>query len=770
MSRMKISRRVALSTATALSAVSLTGGAAFAQSATTTANSTQLDEVVVTATRREQRLQDVPVSVTAVSGEALEKTNFREVSDLQYVAPNVTFSSTNPVSNGGGYQVRGVGTQTYDGGVEQTVGLVVDGVVIGLPRDPGATGFADIERVEVLRGPQGTLFGKNASAGVIQIVSKNPRIGEFSGNLDAAYGERDEQIARGALNIPLGSTAALRLAGFKTSQDGAIPYVLHEGHVGDRDNQGIRGKLLWQPTDALSLILTGEYQSGFARDSVIIHQLGTNARYNALFDQFAVKPGPDSYRAYDDGDWTADTTVKGVSLQADYRLGDFTLTSITAYRATELAQLSDIDHAPINILNLSNSWLDSNQFTQELRLTSPAGERLEYVAGLYYYKTDITGRTIQGGDILKVLGVAPLPAVLYGERIQKSATTSYAAYGQATYALTDTLKLIGGLRYTNDDVDGSLVINAIPGYFSLGVGGLRPYSGSVSADNISGRVGLQYQPSRNMMVYGTYSTGYKGPAIDNLNGVVKEVRPETVESYEAGVKSTLWDGRWILNAAIYSSDYKNFQAQTLDTTSVPPRLGLSNAGLMRARGIEFETNLRLTSHLTVGGSASYNDAEYKDYIGACYYGQPISPVTGQGCYLLPGTTQYVANLAGERLTNAPKWSYNVRASYERSVGGGLKVDASTNWSWRDDAYALTADRASIVEAYGILNGNIGIGAENGSWRLGLYGRNILDHMFFASTPALNIPSLAPAFNVNGRERVISPDAFRTIGMKLSVAF
>lgn len=769
MSRITISRRLALSTATALSAVSLTGGAAFAQSATP-ASATQLDEVVVTATRREQRLQDVPVSVTAVSGEALEKTNFREVSDLQYVAPNVTFSSTNPVSNGGGYQVRGVGTQTYDGGVEQTVGLVVDGVVIGLPRDPGATGFADIERVEVLRGPQGTLFGKNASAGVIQIVSKNPRIGEFSGNVDAAYGERNEQIARGAVNIPLGSTAALRVAGFHSSQDGAIPYVLHSGHVGDRDNQGVRGKLLWQPTDALSLMLTGEYQTGFARDSVIIHQLGTNARYNALFDQFAVKPGPDSYRAYDDGDWTADTTVKGVSLQADYRLGDFTLTSITAYRASEMTQLSDIDHAPINIFNNSDGGLDSHQFTQELRLTSPAGERLEYVAGLFYYKTDIKGWTTQGGDILKFVynNAAYPPAVLYGERIQSSETESYAAYGQATYALTDQVKLIGGLRYTNDKVDGSLVINPVPGRLVLGAGGMVPYSGQVSADNVSGRAGVQYQPSRNLMFYGTYSTGYKGPAIDSLNGVIKEVRPETVESYEAGVKSTLWNGRWMLNAAVYSSDFKDFQAQALDMTSATPRLGLTNAGLMRARGVELETNLRLTPHLTIGGSASYNDAEYKDYIGSCYTGQPVSPVAGQGCYLQPGTAGvYVANLAGERLANAPKWSYNLRAAYERPVGGGLKIDASTNWSWRDDAYSLTADKASIVGAYGMLNANLGIGAENGSWRLGLYGRNVLDQMFYASVPSLN---LLNAFNTGGRERVISPDAFRTIGMKLSVAF
>lgn len=738
------------------------------------ANATQLGEVVVTATRRAQRLQDVPVSVTAVSGETLEKSNFREVSDLQYLAPNVTFSSTNPVANGGGYQVRGVGTQTYDSGVEQTVGLVVDGVVIGLPRDPGATGFADVERVEVLRGPQGTLFGKNASAGVIQIISKNPRIGEFSGNLEAAYGERNEQIARGALNIPLGSTAAMRISAFHTSQDGAIPYVLHDGHVGDRDNQGVRGKLLWQPTDNLSFVLTGDYQTGFARDSVIIHQLGTNARYNALFDRFAIKPGPDSYRAYDDGDWTADTVVKGVSLQADYRLGDFNLTSITAYRASEMTQLSDIDHTPINILNSSNGGLDSNQFTQEIRLTSPGGQRLEYVAGLFYYKTDIKGWTTQAGDILKFVYNSPSypTAVLYGERVQTSETESYAAYGQATYAITDAVKLIGGLRYTNDTVDGALVVNPVPwAPYVLGAGGIVPYAGSVSADNVSGRVGVQYQPSRNLMLYATYSTGYKGPAIDSLNGVIKEVHPETVESYEAGVKSTLWSGRWMLNAAVYSSDFKDFQAQALDMTSATPRLALTNAGLMRARGVEVETNLRLTPHLTVGGSASYNDAEYKDYIGSCYTGQPISPIVGQGCYLQPGATDvYVANLAGERLVNAPKWSYNLRASYERAVGGGLLFDASTNWSWRDDAYALTADKASIVDAYGILNANIGIGAEDGSWRLGLYGRNILDQMFFASTPALNVPSLAPAFNVGGRERVISPDAFRTIGMKLTVAF
>ena len=734
--------------------------AAFAQSA-----EIQLEEVIVTATRREQRLQEVPVAVTAVSGEELTKSNFREVTDIQYLAPNVTFSSTNPVANGGGFQVRGVGTQTYDSGVEQTVGLVVDGVVIGLPRDPGASGFADVERVEVLRGPQGTLFGKNSSAGVIQIVTHDPRLGETSGKISLSYGERSEKVARGVVNLPLGEEAALRVSAFYNAQDGAIPYLARSGGaVGDRENQGVRAKLLWRPVENLSLVLAADYQTAFARDAAILETLGVNPRYNALFAPFPVKPGPDAFLSYQDGDWTADTTVRGVSLQADYQLGDLTLTSITAHRSSELVQLSDIDHAPASILNNSDGSLDANQFTQEFRIISPGGERLEYVAGLYYYHTDVDGWTSQRGNFLSFATGLPLPpAVLYGERFQNSQTKSYAAYGQATYGLTDKLKLIGGLRYTNDSVLGSLEVKPIPGYVTYGT--LSPYSGKVKADNISGRVGVQYQPNRDLMVYATYATGYKGPAIDSLNGVVKEVRPETVESYEAGVKSTLWSGRMILNAAIYRSDFKDFQAQALDLSSATPRFGLTNAGLMRAQGVEIESTLLLFDGLTLAGSASYNDATFKDYTGPCVTGQPVSGVVGVGCYALPGSPgTLVANYAGERLTNAPEWSYNVRAAYERDINDNLRFDANIVWSWRDEAYAITADPRSVVDAYGLLNANIGVGAQDGRWRLGVYGRNLLDQTFYAPYPSLAL------FNPGGYERVVSPDAFRTIGVNLTVDF
>lgn len=741
--------------------------AASAQDAAPAASSsTSLEEIIVTATKRAQRLQDVPVAVTAVSGQSLDRSNFREVSDIQYLAPNVTFSSTNPVANGGGYQIRGVGTQTYDSGVEQTVGLVVDGVIIGLPRDPGAAGFADIERVEVLRGPQGTLFGKNASAGVIQIVTKNPRLEQTSGELTAQYGERHDELARGTVNLPLGKTAAVRLSGFYNSQDGAIPYAVRtSGHVGDRENSGVRAKLLWEPVDDLTIVVAADYQKAFARDAAIIHTLGINPRYNNLFNGFAQKPGPDTYISFQDGDWRADTKVQGVSGQADYRIGGFTLTSITAYRKSQMTQLTDIDHAPIDIFNFSDGGLDSDQFTQELRITSPAGEKLEYVAGLYYLDTQVEGWTTQKGDFLKFSTGSALypPAVLYGERVQSNETRSYAAYGQATYAISDVFKLIGGLRYTDDKVKGDLVVKPVPGYFTYGT--LLPYSGQVSGDNLSGRVGAQYQPSRDLMVYATYATGYKGPAIDSLNGQIKPVKPETVDSYETGVKSTLWDGRMTLNASIYRADYTDFQAQALDLTSATPRLGLTNAGLMRAQGIEVETSIRLAEGLTVGGSASYSDAKFKDYTGACYTGQPTSTTVGQGCYLLPGSTgTYVANYAGQRLTNAPKWSYNLNAAYERPVAQDLKFDASFNWSWRDDAYAITADPKSLVKAYGLLNAGVGIGRDNGAWRLGLYARNLLDKRFYAPYPSLTL------INAGGYEKIVSPDAFRTVGAKLSLSF
>jgi len=751
--QVRTARAVWLATALGAGIAAAIPGVASAQA------TTQVDEIIVTATRREQRLQDVPVAVTAVSGEELAQSGVREVTDIQYLAPNVSFSSTNPTANGGGYQIRGVGTQSYLGGVEQTVGLVVDGVVVGLSRDPGATGFSDIERIEVLRGPQGTLFGKNTSAGVIQIVTRGARLGETSGDLTLAYGERDEVIARGSANLPLGEDAAVRLSGFYQSQAGAIPNLLNDWHVGDRESWGVRGKLRWEPSDALTVQATVEHQESFSRDAHILHTLGTNPLYNSQFTRFPVQPGPGVFVSFQDGDWTAKTKLNAASLQLDYELGSHTVTSITGYREVKTLQLADIDAAPIDIFNNSDGGVDSSQFTQEVRLTSPSGERLEYVLGLYYYDTDITGWAAQYGAFYGRFG---LPVVLGGgRRDEEVSQRSAAAFGQGTFALTDTLKVIAGLRYTHDKVSGSMTVTPLP-FPAIPSGAAIPYDGSAKADDLSGRIGLQYQPSRDLMVFATFATGYKGPALDGTGGIVREIRPETVESYEAGVKSTLLDGRMTLNGSIYLSDFSDFQAQALDTSVTPPSFVMSNAGLMRAKGVEVESTLKVTPEFTLSANAAYNDAEYREYFGACYTGQPLSGVVGVGCYVDPATGLQTANYAGERLANAPKWSYAVRGAYERELANGLTVDASAMWSWRSDANAVTADPRAVVDAYGILNASIGISGE--SWRLGAYARNLLDEQFYA--PYASTPTL----NGGGYYRIVSPDAFRTVGVQLNLNF
>lgn len=716
------------------------------------------DEIIVTATRREARLQDVPLSVTAVSGESLAQSGLKEVSDIQYLAPNITFSATNPVSNGGGYQIRGVGTQTYDSGVEQTVGLVIDGVVIGLSRDPGSTGFADIERIEVLRGPQGTLFGKNSSAGVIQVVTKKPRMDDTSFSLDLKYGERNDRVVQASANVPLGETLALRVSGYSNGQDGAIPYVLTPSRaVGDRRNNGIRAKLLWEPSDSLSFLLSGEYQTAFARDGQIIQSLGTSALFNSQFAGFAEQPGPNVYKSYMDGDWTADTSLYAGSLEINAGIGDHTLTSITAYRKLETLQLSDIDASPANVFNNSDGGVDSNQFTQELRLTSPGGNRLEYVLGLYYYRTENGGYAVQYGNYYGLFG-APV-VVGGGQRDATNKVRSLAAFGNVTFALTDAFKLIGGLRYTNDRNHGTLVVSPLP-FPAVPLGTLPDYDGTVKADNVSGKVGVQFEPSRDFMLYATYSTGFKGPAIDGTAGIIREVRPETVKSWEIGLKSSFLDGKGTFNIAAYWSNYRDFQAQTFDITITPPAFYLSNAGLLRARGVEVETGFRVTPALRLSASGAYNDATFREYDGQCYPGQPISPVVGQGCYVVPGTTTTVANYRGFRLPNAPKWSYILRADYKQAVGGDMAIDAAANWAWRTKTQAVIGDPNAEIPSYGLLNGTIGFGAEDGSWRVGIYARNLLDKRFYA-------PYAAGVINPGGYSKIVMPEAFRTIGGTLS---
>ena len=377
-----------------------------------------------------------------------------------------------------------------------------------------------------------------------------------------------------------------------------------------------------------------------------------------------------------------------------------------------------------------------------------------------YYHTENAGWTSQYGNYYGLYG-APV-VVGGGRRDQASNVRSLAAFGNASFALTDMLKVIGGVRYTNDRNHGTLVVSKLP-FPAIPLGTMVNYDGTVKADNVSGKVGLQFEPSRNVMFYAAYTTGFKGPAIDGTGGIIREVRPETVKSYEVGAKTGFLDGRGTFNLTLYWSNFRNFQAQTFDTTITPPAFYLSNAGMLRARGVELETSFRLTPALRVSASGAYNDSTFQEYLGQCYPNQPVSTVVGVGCYTAPGTTTLVANYKGYALPNAPKWSYVLRADYKQPVGDGTALDAGANWAWRDDTQAVIGDPKSQINAYGLLNGTLGFGAEDGRWRIGVYARNLLDKRFYA---AYN----AGVINPNGYVRIVMPEAFRTIGGTASFRF
>ena len=738
---------------------------------------TRLKAITVTASRRVELMKDVPISVSALDAQRIEKSNVRAATDLQYLVPNLTFSSTNWVANGGGYQIRGIGTQTYDSGVEQSVGLVVDGVVIGLPRDPGVTGFGDISQVEVLRGPQGTLFGKNSTAGVIQIATNDPVVGRTEAEATVMYGERNEHVDRGMLNLPLGQSAAVRIAGYYQEQDGAVPYVNHPGkHVGDNRASGVRAKTQWWVTDNFTAQLTLEAQKQFVRNDYTIDRLGTPASatdwatilYGAQFGA----AGPDPDKAYADGERYVNVNTRGASLKLDYSMGDYQLTSISAWRRMMQDQpAGDIDASPANLFDTSISKLDSRELTQELRLTSPAGERLEYVLGLFHYQTDADGMAAQYGDYYNWLycglgqptcGYMPMVSIGDGYRHQIDHVRSDAAYGEGSWTFDDHWKARLGFRYTHDRTRESL--HTVPFAFPyVAFTNIPPYAGEVGGNDVSGRASLQWTPNENWMVYATYSRGYKGPAMDGSTGSVAKVDPEKVDSYEIGFKSTLLDGAMAFNLAAYQEAFHDFQTEALDMASTTPTFKLTNAGLMRTRGIEFDSRWRPLASLTLSLHGAWNDATYRDYIGSCYTYQPVSATPGPGkCYVVDvasGTT--AANYAGERLANAPRLSWGFSGDYRHAIGHRLAFDASLDWAWRGDAYAITGDEQSRIPAYGLLNVNFGVGRGDGKWRIGLYARNLLDKRFYTVFPG-------GVLNPGGYFRITPLDAYRTVGVSFSV--
>jgi iron complex outermembrane receptor protein len=673
----------------------------------TPAPTATLQAVTVTATRREESLQKVPVAVTVVDGEQLERDNRNGVASIAQQVPTLNFR-TGASNKDTSLFVRGVGTISTSPGVEPTVATVVDGVVYGRPGQ-ATLDLLDLDRIEVLRGPQGTLFGKNASAGVLNIVTKAPT-DQTHGYIDQSYYSGNESRTRFGIG---GSLIPDTLKGSVTTlfgtYDGNVHNKANGQEVNGYNHKGARGKLEFTPNDDVKLTLIGDYmQSHDDTPNGVISKSLTPAFANALLPVHASNDNRDiesDYRSH------VDDINKGLSAQLDWNLGDYTLTSITAWRGWNNTQYQDGDR----LANITAAFpgtedkgdLDYNQYSQELRLASPKGQFLEYVGGLFYMhgKDEETYRRNLVTPTTTTTGIADY----------STTNDSYAVFGESTLNFTSAFRGIAGLRWTHDDLEYD---HRRVSASATTVSGIQPgtsSSGSVDEDGWSGRLGMQYDLSDSVMAYLTYSRGYKGPAYNVFFNMQPRdtgaLKPETSNNWELGIKATTWNDRLTTNLAVFHSEYDNYQANFFDTVAGQVVTRLINAGSVSTEGIEADYALQATRNLKFSGAIAYTKARIDQF--SCPPGAAAS-----------------CDVNGKTLPFAPDWKSYVRADYSIPLDNGLDIELGTDYSWQSEVqYDISQNPDTKQGAYGIWNASIALADYSNGWRVALLAKNLTDKSY-----------------------------------------
>ena len=747
-------------------------------------------EIVVTAQKRSERLQDVPVAVSVLSGDSLAtggKPNLegavQQVPSLNFVKAGTSLNQT--------LFLRGLGTTTLSIAVEPSVSTVLDGVVLSRSAE-AFTDLVDIERIEVLRGPQGTLFGKNASAGVVNIISKRPG-DTVGGELEAAFffNNGKEYRLRGAIDLPLGDKVRSRTTAFYDKYDGNIFNVAPNVNrrVNGLKHYGVRSLIEADISETVKLTVIGDYHrnnddccadviSGPPLFGATSATPGVvNAANLALIQTvLPTLQGNKTRRVNQNLVTRTIETGYGFSGQIDAELGNQTITSITAYRNFANNEIRDGDFYPQAFISAPQSHdlgpQTGHTFSQELRLTSPGKQFFDYVLGAYYSNTytkrifqrDNTicaaapGAIIPAGVLTPCSSALAAPSVTaFGRSTFDATQKNLAIFGQGTLNVSDSFRLIGGLRYTTDQLDVSFIRVTSPGNrasnppFDAGVfaaynalinAGTAPVAAQTTAaastngiplttkttsDNFSGKAGVQFDVSDAVTSYATYTRGYKGPAFNlffNLQptGIVA-LEPETSNAYEVGLKTSLLGGALTANLAGFYAKYFNFQANNPDSLTingVTTVIGrFTNAGTVSTRGVELDLTYRPSRDFTISGGAAYTKARIDAF---------RIPAVRQPNDIVPN---------GTRLPFAPKFKGSISADYRIRTGGAVDfaLGAQGNYQSSQDSI-LTPDPvvrgAGFIKGYGIVNASLAILDSNDSWKVTLVARNLFDTSYTAA--------------------------------------
>jgi iron complex outermembrane receptor protein len=697
-----------------------------------------IEEVHVTARRRSEKVQDVPIAISVLTGRQLQRIGATQVQDLQFLVPSTNISLPNPRQTN--FAIRGIGNNPATDGLSSSVGIYIDDVYLDRP---GMADFnlLDIDQIEVLRGPQGTLFGKNTTAGAISILTKGPQFTQ-GGQAQIEEGSRGTQLYRIALTGPITSHLAYRITAYDTSHDPFVRNIDHGADTLSLARRGVRGQLLYKPNADLSIRLSAEYaEESDSQGDLLFYSPGpaTSKKKGFVpFDVWAARYGLPTTPEADALETTINSLQhiyqrqQAVSAEVNWNLGVVNLTSITAYRTWEFSPNNDFDWTAAPSITTNGVRDNDKQASEEVRVASATGGPIDYVAGIYAFwrRLDAESDTLYGPGYST--GLTPAAAVFNNAHSLTAAdptTQSYAAFAQGTWHITHQLDATLGYRETYELNDEQIRRTSFPGTEGLIPASLTDYRGGVSVDNwnYAARASVDYKLASTSMVYASVSRGAKAggfnsPAVpQSATGAILPsssllVAPEKATAFELGVKNTFLDHRLILDADAFWTHVDDYQANTLVVSPSGIFPGILNVGAVRSAGFELEGTYRPVRDLAIIFSGSYDDAIYDSFRNAPAVEGAVAP------------TQ---DLTGRPVVGASRWTASVTGSYSHPLTDRLEFYAVAQYGYKSAFYGDIDDsRYSRLPAAGITNFRVGTSLDGGRFDIALWARNAFDTRYF----------------------------------------
>lgn len=689
----------------------------------------EIETIVVTARKVEEQAKDVPISITAISQADIQARGAQRLSDLQYAVPNMVFSATE-TSIQPEVSIRGISIPQRNFGIEAGYGVYVDGVLAGRAASVNQD-LPDVARVEVLRGPQGTLFGKNTIAGAINIVTREPDE-QLRAEVAVSGGDFGKRRAEAYLSGPLSEDTLFgKISAFHNERDGYFDNLTTGRAQGNDDTTGVRGALRFTPTDRLDVTLSADYTDQKARDyqnelvslSAAPGAQGTFNLFNTMFP--ALAPGKRTVmEGFDRG---TERELGGAALTANYEFSNgFKLTSVTGYRTSDSIFGRDFDGAAADLL-FFDIHVEDEQLTQEVRIASPRLGAFDFVAGLYYFDQSIdSDQALRSGtDWGQVAPLIGFPNFAYGTATTRQFgtidTRAYAAFINANWHVSERVTINAGARYTEEDKDFFFNQTSVnPSYPNI-----LDLRDNFSPSDVSPTASVLFRATDAVNLYATVGRGFKsgGWNADFVTSTDLDFGDETATNYEAGLKSVFFGGRLNAELAVFRLDYRDLQVNQ----SVPLGGGIfanvtTNAGEATSEGAELSLSGIPAKGLWLGLNVGYTDAKYDDYT--------------------VGSTDY----SGNTLPYAPEWTVSTSLDYSRTLGtGGTEGFFRFDYGYRSKSFtAANNNPNSMTTVIRQLDARLGV--RRGAWELALYGQNLLneDNVRLAYQGSYSLIGLVPA--------------------------